>query len=590
MRSEVSFIHYIRVLEILLISSLLSANSYTATSQISRVEVLSLISGGGTESTDHTVLREMIIDSVGRNIVCVFNTNEITHPVSEDAYMKSFPAEGNNHVYLAVYDLALTKMLYATYIAGTGTDLVRAACIDTARNQIIIVGGTDSDDFPVTSNARQKRLKGEVNIWYARMDLDSYKYEYITYLGGSEFDDSRSVVITKDRRLIITGISASRDLPRDPSTITRAPASEGEAAVFMIQGDSLEQVIYFGGISDERFIHMHETEDSFVLIGDTWSSDLLVTPDAFQKSFGGVSDLFILRTDKQFREIRYCSYLGGATNDMVNSSVSKGDRVHIVGETNGSMTYPRTHSAYGEDTLGAYNATYAIYDVGNNEIVFSALFCGPYGESIYDVFVLDKDRAILTMGSSSDSFLGIEKIPQGDYSVVMDILLEFDLHDYKPVKLHYLWNTGLGAGLDMIRPSPFGLYFSGYTERQIPVNPNGLQSHHSGGFASYVGRIHMSTDDVGNTQNLAPQLFSITPYPNPAGLNASVILTGPMGSYDLRLSNLEGRLISSFRIVHTGENATTISLPLTGLAAGRYLLVAHDAAGTPVARSAVLVQ
>jgi hypothetical protein len=71
--------------------------------------------------------------------------------------------------------------------------------------------------------------------------------------------------------------------------------------------------VCISGKSDGEVKAVVENDSSFILVGTTWSSDSPVTPNAFQDVFSGVEDMFILRTDKEFQSIEYCTYLGGIT-------------------------------------------------------------------------------------------------------------------------------------------------------------------------------------------------------------------------------------------------------------------------------------
>ncbi|MCZ7556609.1 MAG: T9SS type A sorting domain-containing protein [Bacteroidia bacterium] len=589
MRSGNSLIQYMRLSSVLIIL-MVGLEVRSLHGQIKGIEVLTLFSGDSASYNDEVALGSILVDSTHGRLICMYYTTERDLPVTVDAYQGSMALSSKVSVYIAVYDLDVSRILYASYLGGNGYSFPYRPCWDETGGAVIFAGHTNSTDFPVTENARQKQRNGEWDLWYARFDVASFRFTYISYLGG-DGDEARAYsMVTSDGRLMLAGFSNSTDLPINPETFSRKPTSWlGDAAVFVLRNDSLEQVVFFGGLQDETFRGLYETNDSFVFVGDTWSWDLKVTGNAFQKDFGGVTDMFILRTDKQFRAIEYCSYVGGITNDFIYSTRQQGEKIHIVGMTNGTEGFPLTHPAIGQDTLGFYSASYVIYDAARDEIPFSGLIVGHGAEEIIDVAIVDDQRAILSMASNSDTLLGVLKTPQGDWNTMMMLLVEFDLSQYQPTKVHYLWN---GSGLDCISeiiPSPLGWYFTGYTGRQIPVRPGGMRTQYVGGGTSFIGKIHFDTNEMEEVVHASPRLLTITPYPNPAGKNASIVLMGKRGSYTLHLYGMDGRLYSTQRLEHSGDGASTIPLPLTGLAAGRYLLVAQDAEGIPVARSSVVV-
>ena len=61
---------------------------------------------------------------------------------------------------LAVLSGDGSRLIYATYVGGSGRDLVRGLAV-TARGEIYLAGNTDSDDLPfISRGAVQPKRKG----------------------------------------------------------------------------------------------------------------------------------------------------------------------------------------------------------------------------------------------------------------------------------------------------------------------------------------------------------------------------------------------------------------------------------------------
>ena len=60
------------------------------------------------------------------------------------------------------------KLLYATYLGGSGDDLIRGLAIGPG-GEVYLVGSTSSKDFPVTAGAFQGRLAGPSDAFVVKL-------------------------------------------------------------------------------------------------------------------------------------------------------------------------------------------------------------------------------------------------------------------------------------------------------------------------------------------------------------------------------------------------------------------------------------
>jgi hypothetical protein len=549
-----------------------------------------LISGKSRSADKHIHITGLLIDSVRSKVICVVQTYEHDLPITEDAYMAGFEKPWMWSIYYAIYNFDCTELLYATYLGGSGSDVASSLTWDETGTQVIIAGGTSSHDFAVTEDARQPQLNGPRDFWYARFNMDTNLFTYITYLGGNREESNGRVTVAKDGRLLISGYTSSTNLPMKAGTFSRRPDVNGDATVFVLRNDSLLYTVSFGGKSDETIRYLIETDDDFVLIGRSWSSDLPVTKNAFQTSFGGVEDVFILRTDKEFKSIEYCSYLGGISNDALQSARLIGGRIHIVGDVYGVERYPITHPTYGfGDTLGILDAFYAIYDPESDTFPFSSLIRGQNAEIITDLIALDDNRVLLFAASNSDTLLSMVKDTLGDWYTMMQLVIVFDLVEFQPGDMQLLWNNWLSLNTYHVTPTVEGIYFTAQTDRQLPVQPWGVQTEYLGGFEAVIARLRLRDTTTSVPPPERSSMISLVPYPNPSSGPATVLLAAPPGSYVLHLYGSDGRLHRTVPVDHTGAMTSSTSMPLDGLAAGQYQLIAVSSLGSPVARSGLIV-
>jgi len=97
------------------------------------------------------------VDSQG-NIYVVGSTTSRNLPVTEGA-LRSTYAGGPTDAVLFILDPSGTSILYATYLGGSGEELIRGVVVGPG-DEIYLVGRTTSDDFPISPGAAQPTRGG----------------------------------------------------------------------------------------------------------------------------------------------------------------------------------------------------------------------------------------------------------------------------------------------------------------------------------------------------------------------------------------------------------------------------------------------
>ena len=123
---------------------------------------------------------------------------------------------------LGAYDHSRTLVIdpvivFATYLAGTGTDQITAVTTDAAGN-ILLTGFTSSTDFPSKSPLQAAPGgKGATNAFITKLDPTGKTLIYSTYLGGSSStfgDFGGTIAADAAGNAVVGGVSSSNDFPR----------------------------------------------------------------------------------------------------------------------------------------------------------------------------------------------------------------------------------------------------------------------------------------------------------------------------------------------------------------------------------------
>ena len=106
------------------------------------------------------------VDEKG-NIWVVGSTGSRDFPVTPDALQPKFGG-GQQDGLLAVFSPDGSKLLYATYLGGSGDEMIRSIAFGP-KGEVYLVGNTASPDFPTTVGALQPKLGGDYDAFVVKL-------------------------------------------------------------------------------------------------------------------------------------------------------------------------------------------------------------------------------------------------------------------------------------------------------------------------------------------------------------------------------------------------------------------------------------
>ncbi|MDP2899095.1 MAG: hypothetical protein Q8Q12_21365 [bacterium] len=106
------------------------------------------------------------VDNRG-NIVVVGSSGSKDFPVTANALQRGFGG-GETDGVLAVLGADGSKLIYASYLGGSGDELVRGVTLGP-RGEVYLVGRTNSADFPVMGRAAQTKGGGKVDAFLVKL-------------------------------------------------------------------------------------------------------------------------------------------------------------------------------------------------------------------------------------------------------------------------------------------------------------------------------------------------------------------------------------------------------------------------------------
>ncbi len=117
---------------------------------------------------------------------------------------------GSGVGFITKINLAGTKMLYSTFLGGTGGDMLQGLALDQY-GRVYATGITSSSDFPIKSAPACCRTPGGGNADAFASALNSMGAEliYSTFLGGNSFDTGKGIGVGPLGHAFVAGITNS---------------------------------------------------------------------------------------------------------------------------------------------------------------------------------------------------------------------------------------------------------------------------------------------------------------------------------------------------------------------------------------------
>jgi ankyrin repeat protein len=225
---------------------------------------------------NYEAVNSISFDENGR-IILAGNTRSGDFPTSQVCYDNSYA--GDYDGFVTILNPGFSKIVYSTFIGTDKADHIQSMeSIDL--NNIILVGDTQSPDFPVTPNALKQNLDGTQDGFIAKLNINKNELAYSSFIGGAGGDSMKEIQVTDEHK--------------------------------------------------------------YLLVGRTNSTNFPVTEDALHYTAIGGADLVVLKLDETLENIEYSTYLGGSKNEyMVETGLSPDSKL-IITFTSNSEDFPAT--------------------------------------------------------------------------------------------------------------------------------------------------------------------------------------------------------------------------------------------------------
>lgn len=249
---------------------------------------------------------------------------------------------------------------------------------------IFLAGTTATPDLPVTGDAYDRTCGLDGRCDAGRSDgflvilTPSGEISYATYFGGDASETDTQVAVSADGGVWLAGSTTSRQFS-DQRDIA---ACDGSAMYLARLSRSRRSLDDFRCISGRAFDGVNDLaisrDGDIWLLGRTASPDF-PTSDAWQPTFGGLSDIVLMKFAADRREPLLSTFLGGSDLDIGNAlaMAPNGDAV-ITGYTS-SRDFPLVRplqSRFAGDTGSASDAVLVRLHSSGRHLEYSTFIGG----------------------------------------------------------------------------------------------------------------------------------------------------------------------------------------------------------------------
>jgi C1A family cysteine protease len=246
---------------------------------------------------------EAVLVDLSNNIVIAGWTSSSEYPVTNDAYDTSY-GRGYYDGFISKLDPNLSHLVSSTFLGGSNWDFCYGLGMDSSDN-LMVTGHTASSNFPTTEDAYCRNYQGKGgqgagdDVFVSKLSNNLSCLKASTYLGGDDWENGFSILVTDNDMVYVAGTTTSADFPVKNSysdSYHGGSTHRGDAFITCLTPElsRLPASTYLGGMVDDEADQMIcDIEGNIIVTGSTMSEDFPTVEDSLDSSFNGDADVFI---------------------------------------------------------------------------------------------------------------------------------------------------------------------------------------------------------------------------------------------------------------------------------------------------------
>jgi hypothetical protein len=333
-------------------------------------------------------------------------TRSSDFPTTPGAFDTSFNGEWD--AFVVKLNPNGSSLVYGTFIGGSGPDSGGEIAIDGGGNAYV-TGGTHSSDFPTTPGAFDRSYNGDYDVFVVKLNPNGSSLSYGTFIGGSDDDFGLGIAVDGGGNAYVTGFTESSDFPTTSGAFDRSINGYRDAFVVKLSqsGSSLSYGTFLGGeigSLDYGWAIAVDDEGYAYVTGLTYSSDFPTTSGAFDTSFNGEWDAFVVKLNPNGSSLVYGTFIGGSDDDYGSDiAVDGGGNAYVSGGTY-SSDFPTTPGAFDTSFNDGEDAFVVKLDPNGSSLVYGTFIGGSDWDWGDGIAVDGEGNAYVTGRTESSDF------------------------------------------------------------------------------------------------------------------------------------------------------------------------------------------
>jgi hypothetical protein len=386
-----------------------------------------------------------------------------------------------------------SDLLYATFLGGNSYDHGYAIAVDGS-GKAYVTGRTPSSDFPTTPGAFDTIFNGD-DAFVVKLNATGSSLEYATFLGGSDTDDGYGIAVDGSGNAYVKGGTTSFDFPTTPGAFDTTYNSSVDVFVVKLNatGSALAYATFLGGSDyDFGFGIAMDGSGAVYVTGETWSSDFPTTPGAFDTTYNGSHDAFVVKLNAAGSGLTYATFLGGSDYDFGFGIAMDGSgAVYVTGGTR-SSDFPTTPGAFDTSYSGGGDAFVVKLNATGSSLEYATFLGGRGSDNGYGITVDGSGAAYVTGYTSSSDFPTTPGAFDTSYSGGGDaFVMKLNATGSALTYATFLGGSYVNIGSGIAVDGSGAAYVMGWTESSaFPTTPGAFDTTYNGSRDAFVVKLN----------------------------------------------------------------------------------------------------
>ncbi|NHI89319.1 MAG: hypothetical protein EAX87_07335 [Candidatus Thorarchaeota archaeon] len=284
---------------------------------------------------------------------------------------------------------------------GGSSDDTFYDAIVDSEGNIYITGYVKSSNFPIVG-AYDGTYNGNWDTVVVKLNSTGNGVVFSTYIGGSNDERGLEFYIGTDFSVWFTGYTASSNFPTvNAYDSTYNGGWDGFIVHLSANGSSLLYSTFIGGSGDDLAEFITFDDDGYLYLSGFTRSSNFPVVNGYDTTFNGDRDAFALKMQPDLHGFVFSTFLGGSGYDYTYGSRIAANGDFLIAGVTTSTNFPMLNS-FDSTYNGGDDIFVTRLNAAGNALIFST-YIGGSGEEYFGKFDLDQQENLLMGGSTMSS-------------------------------------------------------------------------------------------------------------------------------------------------------------------------------------------